>query len=145
MRRVIKGVCLALAPVLLLSFVHPPKKRKADIAGHWVTGNPSDPKTSPHMKVFEENGSYYCVGFEQVGTVLTHKGRYKVVDDGHFKEKVTNVRFNAQWDLRGKEFLNNYELSKDGKSLVLSGVVYSRDGKDSLRWSHRYRKLEVPE
>lgn len=57
----------------------------------------------------------------------------------------TNVRFNARWDLKNKEFVNNYELSKNKKELVLSGIVFSKQGTDSLKWSDRYRRVEIPE
>jgi hypothetical protein len=141
------AICLAVISFLLLSFSKSNQDNipNSEIAGFWVTGNPADPNAPSHMKVFEENGSYYNVGFEKGNIIMTHKGEYKVLDEGHYKEKVTHLRFNAKWDLKNKEFINSYELSKDKKWLVLSGVVFSKDGKDSLKWSHSYRKVEVPE
>lgn len=135
---------LVISSVLLASFTHSNRKMtNSEIVGFWVTGNPSVPNTC-HMKVFEENGNYYNVGFENEKTIMTHKGTYKVLDDSKYSEHVTELRVNAAWDLKGKEFINNYKFSDDKKEMVLSGVVFSKDGRDSLQWSHTYRRVEIP-
>jgi hypothetical protein len=141
------GACLILIGILLCSFKKGigDKITKAEITGFWVYENVSDPNEPRHIKVFEKKGRYYNLGFENGKTIMTHKGKYKILDDSHYKEQVTNVRFNSAWNLREKEFINNYELSKDKKWLVLSGIVYSKNGGDSLKWSHKYRKVEIPE
>lgn len=147
MRRFFIAASLVVSAALLFSFTNDNRKIKPNsiISGFWITGNPSNANEPYHMKVFNEDGSYYNVAYEGGEIVITHKGKYKVLDESHYKEKVTNLRFNAAWDLKNKEFINNYELSKDKKLLVLSGVVYSKDGRDSLRWSHQYRRVQIPE
>lgn len=138
---------LILSGIVLLSFKisNSEKKKNAALVGYWITGEPTIPSSDSHIKVFEENGSYCNLGFEKGETVMTHKGTYQVMDNSHYSEHVTSVRFNAIWNLKNGEFINEYQLSKDKKSLVLKGVVYSKDGRDSLKWSHQYRRLQVPE
>lgn len=135
---------LVISSVLLASFTHNNRNiSESEIAGFWVTGNPTAPNTF-HMKVFEKGGDYYNVSFENEKTIMTHKGKYEILNNTQYKELVTDLRVNAAWDLKGKEFINNYELSNDKKEMVLSGVVFSKDGSDSLRWSHKYRRVEIP-
>jgi hypothetical protein len=147
MRTFFTSVCLILCGILLLSFSKggDSKITKSDIVGFWVVENPSALSISSGMKVFEKNGRFYNVAIENGETIMTHKGKYKLLDGGHYREEVTNVRFNSKWDLKDKAFINYYELSKDKKSLLLGGVVFSKDGTDSLRWSHKYKKVEIPE
>jgi len=145
-RKVSTITCLLLAAVLLFSFKVGKKERYKNgmLAGVWMTGEITNPNAS-HMKVFEEDGDYYNVGFENGQTVMTHKGNYKILDADHYQENVTGARFNGKWDLKGREFINRYELSKDKQRLVLSGIVFSKDGQDSLRWSHQYKRVQIPE
>jgi hypothetical protein len=75
---------------------------------------------------------------------MSHKGKYEVLSNDQYKELVTDLQIHAVWDLKGKEFINNYKFSNDKKEVVLSGVVFSKDGRDSLRWSHKYRRVEIP-
>ena len=139
-------ICLLLAGIFLFSFKVGKKERNknAILAGVWITGEITNPNAS-HMKVFEESGNYYNIGFENGKTFMTHKGIFKILDDAHYQENVTDARFGGRWNLKGKAFTNRYELSKDKQKLVLSGVVYSKDGRDSLRWSHIYKRVEIPE
>ncbi|MEO6232447.1 MAG: DUF4488 domain-containing protein [Ferruginibacter sp.] len=141
------GTCVFLSAIFLLSFKSDQQltATKSDLIGFWIFENPTDPNMSSHMKVFSKDGSFYNVSFEKTGTIMTHKGTYKILDESHYKEKVTDVQFNNFWDLKNKEFINNYELSKDKQWLKLSGVVFSKNGTDSLKWSHKYRKVQIPE
>lgn len=146
MRTFFASLSLMLVAFLLFAFKSGSfYTSKSDLVGFWVIESGQNTNVFTGMKVFEKDGSYYNVAYENGSTLMALKGKYKVLDDSHYKEKVTNVRFNAQWDLKDKEFINTYELSKDKKRLVLSGVVYSRNGMDSLKWSETYRKVEIPE
>jgi hypothetical protein len=144
MKKTFAFAILIIPSVLVASFTHTNENiANSEIVGVWVTGNPTIPSTF-HMKVFEKNGDYYNVGFEKEKTIMSHKGTYKVLDESKYSEHVTELRVNAAWDLKGKEFINNYKFSNDKKELVLSGVVFSKDGRDSLKWSHKYTRVEIP-
>lgn len=146
MIKIFTSVCLILSGFLLLSFAGNIKKKKTgDFKGFWVSGNPATPDAPTGMKVFEADGSYYNLSIENGESIMTHKGKFEILDNKSYKEKVTNVRFNAKYDLKDKEFINKYEFSKDKKWLHLSGTVISKDGKDTLNWSQNLRKVEVPE
>ena len=130
--------------VLLTSFTYNKQRTAAlDMIGFWVTGDPTVPHTF-HMKVFEKSGDYYNVAFENGETIMSHKGKYEIVNQTQYSEHVTELWNKAVWDLRGKKFINHYKFSNDKKEVVLSGVVFSKDGRDSLRWSHKYRRVEIP-
>lgn len=146
MIKIFTSVCLILSGLLLLSFAANSKKKKiSDFTGFWINGNPSTHVSPSEMKVFEADGSYYNLSIANGESIMTHKGKFDIVDSKSYKEKVTNVRFNAAYDLKNKEFINKYEFSKDKKWLHLSGTVISKNGKDTLNWSENYRKVEVPE
>ena len=147
MKKLFTVICLVLAGIILFAFKsnNSHKISKSYLIGFWVVEDRSNSHVFSSMKVFEKDGSYYNVAFEKGKTIMTHKGKYKILDDSQYKEKVTDVRFNARWDLKNKEFVNNYELSKDKKELVLSGIVFSKTGTDSLKWSESYRRVEIPE
>lgn len=130
--------------VLLTAFTYNKQKTaESDMVGFWVTGDPAVPHTF-HMKVFEKGGDYYNVAFENGETIMSHKGKYEIVNNNQYSEHVTELWSKAVWDLRGKKFINHYKFSEDKKKLFLSGVVFSKDGKDSLKWAHTYRRVEVP-
>lgn len=135
---------IALSSALLVSFNKSKGKiSESEIVGFWVTGDPTVPTTF-HMKVFERNGDYYNIAFDNKKTIMSHKGKYEVLSNDQYKELVTDLQIHAVWDLKGKEFINNYKFSNDKKEVVLSGVVFSKDGRDSLRWSHKYKRVEIP-
>jgi hypothetical protein len=146
MKNFITIICLVLSGILLFSFKVGKKERakNAALVGVWMTGEITDPNTS-HMKVFNEDGSFYEIHFDNGVTVMSHKGMYKILDDQHYQETVTNTRFNGPYDLKGKTFTNRYEMSKDKQKMVLSGTVYSKNGSDSLKWSHVYKRVQIPE
>ena len=139
--------CFILSGILLFSFKVSKKDRmkNATLAGVWITINSGIPNAASHMKVFEESGNYYNVGFEKGVTIITHKGTFKILDEKNYQENVTNARFNGAWDLKGRSFTNRYELSKDNQRLILNGIVFSKDGGDSLRWTEHYKRVQIPE
>lgn len=144
--RFFAGICLLCSMVVLFSFKVSKKERErnAILSGVWMTGEITNPSTS-HMKVFNDDGTFYEIHFENGHAVMSHKGMFKVIDVQHYQETVTNARFNGQYGLKGNIFTNYYELSKDNQRLILRGVVHTKDGLDSLRWSHEYKRVQVPE
>ena len=135
---------LLISSVLFTSFTSRNENVSAtDMVGVWTTGDPTRLQTF-HMKVFEKDVDYYNVDFENGVTIMSHRGKYEIVNNTQYSEHVTELWHKAAWDLRGKKFINQYKFSEDKKKLFLSGVVFSRDGKDSLKWVHTYRRVEIP-
>lgn len=135
---------LFISSVLFTSFTNRNENFSAtDMIGVWTTGDPTHLQTF-HIKVFEKNGDYYNVGFENGVAIMSHRGKYEIVNNTQYSEHVTELWHKAVWDLRGKKFINQYKFSEDKKKLFLSGVVFSKDGKDSLKWEHVYRRVEIP-
>ncbi len=146
MLKYLASACIILSGLLLFSFTdgNTKKRKNSEIAGFWIVSDPSSSNGS-HIKVFEKDGSFYNISFVRGEAIITHNGKYKVINGKHLKETVTHQRFNGKYDLKGNEFINNYELSKDRKSLSYSGIVFAKNGGDSLKWSHVYKKVEIPE
>ena len=143
MKKLIALCFVVLAACSLFSF-GVKKKDKAALMGIWMTTKKVGPGVPAGLKIFEENGTYYNVAFENGKTIMTHKGKYKILSDVNYLEKVTDVRFNAAWDLKDKEFVNTYALNSDKTQLILAGTVFSKNKKDSLKWEESYQRVQLP-
>jgi hypothetical protein len=147
MLKYLATACLILSGILLFSFSdgNTKKIKNSEIAGFWIVEGPSNPDRPSDIKVFEKNGNFYNLSFANGQGIITHNGKFKILDETRYKETVTHQRFNGKYALKNNEFINNYELSKDKKRLVLSGIVFSKNGGDTLKWSHVYKRVEIPE
>jgi hypothetical protein len=142
MRIKISLFTLVLVGITLVSFSFKKKPASPGLAGFWVVDSPNS--QAYQVKVFEKSGAFYNLYFNNGESVITHKGTYKMIDKDHYREKVTDLRSNAAYNLLNKEFINTYELSSDESRLVLSGVVVSKNGVDTLRWRETYKRISIP-
>lgn len=127
----------------VLSFSLKRKSKNSKLVGIWIEETSGNPQVS-NVKVFESSGNYYNLSFNGSTGRVTLKGRYRVISDKLYIEKVDELQFNNKYDLLNREFTNSYELSENKKRLALRGTVISKNGLDTLRWSAVYKKVEVP-
>ncbi|WP_025141630.1 hypothetical protein [Pedobacter jeongneungensis] len=100
--------------------------------------------TNPGSKiVFKSDGSFYNIAKEGGVQIVTHSGTFKILSNNMYVLSISDARANATYDLKGRQYANYYTLSRDQKTMKVSGYVDGRNGGKGLQWASDLVKINT--